>query len=122
MSIHSARIRALIVLAAAVLATACASVLAPTSPADLPQVRPGYVVGYLKPAELPDSQALLPSPPAAGSAALAADEDVYRSTRKLRDTPRWGLAAKDAELGFPKAAETFSCALAMPISAEATRT
>lgn len=118
MFIETARTGALIALAA--LATGCATVVAPTSPAELPQVRPGYVIGYLKPTELPDSQALLPPPPTAGSAALAADEDAYRSTRKLRDTPRWALAAKDAELGFPKAAETFSCVLAMPVSAEAT--
>jgi acid phosphatase (class A) len=119
MFIESARTGALMALAGA-LATGCAAVVPPTSPAELPQVRPGYVVGYLKPAELPDSQALLPPPPTAGSAALAADEDAYRFTRRLRDTPRWTLAAKDADLGFPKAAETFSCALAMPISEAAT--
>jgi acid phosphatase (class A) len=119
MFIDTARAGALIALAA-VLAAGCATALPPTSPADLPQGRPGYVIGYLKPAELPDSRALLPPPPAAGSADLAADEDAYRSSRKLRDTSRWALAAKDAELGFPKAAETFSCVLAMPVSAEAT--
>ena len=119
MFIETARTAALIVLAAA-LAAGCATVVPPTSPDQLPQVRPNYVIGYLQPAELPDSQALLPPPPAAGTAALAADEDAYRSTRKLRDTPRWAQATKDANLTFPNAAETFSCALAMPISAEAT--
>jgi acid phosphatase (class A) len=119
MFIETARTVALMGLAAA-LAAGCATVVAPTSPADLPQGRPGYVIGYLQPAQLPDSQALLPPPPAAASAALAADEDAYRSTRKLRDTPRWSLAVKDADLNFPRAAETFSCALAMPISEEAT--
>jgi acid phosphatase (class A) len=86
----------------------------------LPEVRPGYVAGYLQPNELPDSRALLPPPPAPGSAAMAADLEVYRATRALRDTPRWGQAAKDAELLFPKATEHFSCALDMPISVEAT--
>ena len=105
---------------AAALAAGCATVVAPTDPAALPQVRPNYVIGYLDPAELPDSRALVPPPPAAGSAAFAADEDVYRSTRKLRDSPRWILATKDANLEFPKAAETFSCPLAMPITAEGT--
>jgi acid phosphatase (class A) len=98
----------------------CASVTMPTPPTELPEVRPGYVAGYLQPNELPDSKALLAPPPAAGSAAMAADEDAYRATRALRETPRWALAAKDAELGFPKATEHFSCALAVPISAEAT--
>jgi acid phosphatase (class A) len=111
---------ALMMAIAAALGTGCATVVPPTSPADLPQVRPNYVIGYLKPAELPDSKALVPPPPAAGTAALAADEEAYRSARKLRDTPRWTLAAKDADLGFPQAAETFSCVLAMPVSAEAT--
>jgi acid phosphatase (class A) len=87
-------IAASMVLAAA-LAAGCAAVVAPTSPADLPQVRPNYVIGYLAPEQLPDSRALLPPPPAAGSVAFAADEDAYRSTRKLRGTPRWTLAAKD---------------------------
>jgi acid phosphatase (class A) len=111
MSINNARTFALVIFATA-LASGCATVAPPTSPDDLPQVRRNYVIGYLQPAELP--------PPAAGSAALVADEDAYRSTRKLRDTPRWALATKDADLEFPHAAETFSCALAMPVSAQAT--
>ncbi len=106
-------------MALAALALGCATAVPPTSPAELSQGRAGYVIGYLNPAELPDGQALLPPPPAAGSAAFVADEETYRSTRKLRDTPRWALAAKHAELGFPHAAETFSCALGMPISEEA---
>jgi acid phosphatase (class A) len=95
-------------------------VVAPTDPAGLSQGRPGYVIGYLAPEQLPDTLALLPAPPAGGSAALAADEDAYRVTRRLRDTPRWALAAKDADLTFPHAAATFSCALDLPISQEAT--
>ena len=97
----------------------CATV-APSPPTELPEVRPGYVAGYLQPNELPDSRALLPAPPAAKSAALAADEETYRATRALRNTPRWEQAAKDAELLFPKATEHFSCTLGIPISAEAT--
>ena len=108
-------------LALAVLA-GCSTVGAPTSPADVPEIRAGsgYLVGYLPRKELPDSLALLPPPPAAGSAAQAADEEAYRSTRALRDTPRWAIAAGDAELKFPKAAEAFSCALGIEISQEAT--
>jgi len=102
------------------LAAGCTSVTTQTPPTELPEVRPGYVAGYLQPNELPDSKSLLPSPPIPGSAAMAADEEAYRTTRALRNTPRWSLAATDAELAFPKAAEHFSCALAMPISAKAT--
>jgi acid phosphatase (class A) len=78
------------------------------------------VGGYLQPNELPDSTALLPAPPAAGSAAMASDTEAYRAARALRRTPRWAQARKDAELLFPKATEHFSCALAVPISFEAT--
>lgn len=106
-------------LSAALLA-GCAGVVPPTSPDDLSPGRPGYVLGYLPVAALPDSQALLPPPPAAGSAAFAADEEAYRSTRRLRDTPRWALAARDADLTFPNATGAFSCALDMPVSQEAT--
>ena len=118
MLIQTASITAVTALAA--LAAGCATLPPSTSPAELTHARTGYVIGYLKSSELPDSLALLPPPPAAGSAAFAADEDAYRSTRKLRDTPRWALAAKDADLNFPQAAETFSCVLAMPVSEEAT--
>lgn len=45
-----------------------------------------------------------------------ADQETYRSTRVLRDTPRWGLAARDAELAFPKATEHFTCSAACPHS------
>jgi acid phosphatase (class A) len=103
-----------------VLSLALMAGCAPLPPTELPEVRPGYVAGYLQPNELPDSRALLPPPPAPGSAAMAADLEVYRATRALQDTPRWAQAAKDAELLFPKATEHFSCALDIPISVEAT--
>ena len=98
----------------------CAAMTPPTSPDGLSGGRPGYVIGYLKPEQLPGSQLFLPPPPAAGSAVLAADEAVYKSTRMLRDTPRWALATKDADLTFPNAAAVFSCALGISISQEAT--
>jgi acid phosphatase (class A) len=98
----------------------CATVSPPTSPDGLSGGRPGYVIGYLKPEDLPSGQMFLPPPPVAGSTAFAADEEAYKSTRKLRDTPRWAMATRDADLTFPNAANTFSCALGMPISQEAT--
>ncbi len=55
----------------------------------------------------------MPTPPARGLAASAADKDVYHATRKLRGTPRWALATKDANLEFPPASEVFSCGLDM---------
>ncbi|MGJ7530919.1 acid phosphatase [Variovorax sp. GB1P17] len=113
-------------LAAALLLGACGSiaprVTAPISAAEVGELRAGsgYLKGYLPAADLPDSLALLPAPPAEGSAALAADGATFRTLTALQGTPRGALAVQDANLKFPKAAEVFSCALGMPISEEAT--
>ncbi|GAC1389742.1 MAG: hypothetical protein NVSMB34_01900 [Variovorax sp.] len=113
------------VLAAALLAGACSTTtrtLPPTSDTEVGETSPrsGYLKGYLAPAELPDSLALLPAPPAQGSAALAADGATFRALTALQGTPRGALAAQDANLNFPQATEAFSCALGMPISEQAT--
>ena len=84
------------------------------------EMRPGAVAGYLKPSELPDSLVLLPPPPALASAAEALDQEVARQALALRDTERFKLAALDADLGFPEAAGTFSCALGAPVTLEDT--
>lgn len=85
-------------------------------------MKPAAIVGYLKPSELPDSVALLPPPPALGSAAEALDQEVAREALALRDQDRFKLAALDADLSFPAAAGTFSCALGAPITSEDTPT
>jgi acid phosphatase (class A) len=107
-------------IAAMVLAGCASTATLPEPPTRLAEVRPGYVPGYLEPAQLPDSVALVPSPPLAGSSLLAADEEFNRSMRGLRDSPRWAQAARDAELRFPQATAHFSCVLDMPISEAAT--
>jgi acid phosphatase (class A) len=93
-----------------------------TSPEFVGEFRPGsgYLRGYLDRKALPDSLALLPKPPAEGSAEQAADLAIYSATRSLRGTARWDLAVQDANLRFPKAASTFSCAIDLPISQEQT--
>jgi acid phosphatase (class A) len=101
----------------------CQTVSAPaSSAATVGELVPGsgFLRGYLDPKALPDSLSLLPKPPAEGSATLAADQAIFQSTRALRDSPRWQLAAADANLTFPKAADTFSCALDLPITQERT--
>ncbi|MGR8935605.1 MAG: acid phosphatase, partial [Gammaproteobacteria bacterium] len=45
---------------------------------------------------------------------------MNRDSFALRGTPRWKLAANDAHLDFPHAAEAFSCALNAAISAQHT--
>jgi len=77
---------------------------------------PAAPAGYLPDGALPNSFALLPPPPAAGSAALACDEEASRKSLTLRGTPRWNLAISDADLSFPHAAATFSCAVNAPIT------
>jgi acid phosphatase (class A) len=92
----------------------CVAFGPPGSPVDSPKVSQETSSGYLTTNELPNSLTLLPPPPPPDSAEFAADEDAYRLTRALRDTPRWDLAVEDAAL----LAETFSCALEAPIGRE----
>ncbi|WP_182656567.1 acid phosphatase [Stenotrophomonas lacuserhaii] len=77
-------------------------------------------VGYLDAASVPASLALVPAPPAAGSAGLALDEQVSREARALRGTPRFTQATHDAELGFPEGANQFSCAIGLDVDAQRT--
>ena len=116
--------------AVALAAAACAAPSAPPSATVVPSVSPeqigevragsGVLNGYLDRRALPNARALLPPPPPDGSPMAAADLAAYRTSRALRDSPRWALATRDAELRFPAAGRTFSCALDAPISAEAT--
>lgn len=112
--------RVAIALACLVIIAACASYETPSKPAAVPEIRPGLLAGYLASNALPNSLALLPPPPAEGSTAFSLDEEIYRETRTLRGTPRWALATEDADLRFPQAAGTFSCALDAPITQEET--
>jgi len=87
-----------------------------STPGTVPEIRPGILAGYLEQDALPNSLALLPPPPAEGSAAHALDEEMSRKSLALRGTPRWYLAIQDAELMFPAAAGAFSCALGTQIT------
>lgn len=112
--------RTLLALVCVAIAAGCASFNASDKPDAVPEIRPGILAGYLPIEVLPNSLAFLPPPPAPGSAAFALDEEVSRSTSVLRGTPRWELAAEDANLMFPRAAGAFSCALNAPISEDHT--
>ena len=78
----------------------------------------GALQGYLDPKALPNSLALIPPPPAPGSAAFALDVEVAKNTFALRDTPRFALAASDFELNVPHFVQVFSCALNTQITKE----
>lgn len=114
--------------ASLVLLAACTTTVSPpesqppVSAAQVGESRPGsgYLKGYLAHSDLPDSLALLPPPPAADSAALAADGQAYRALTVLRAGPRGAQAARDAQLRFPQAADAFACALGVEVSEQAT--
>jgi acid phosphatase (class A) len=109
---------ALLVVISIAIVTGCAGTEKETAPVSVPEIHPGILAGYLTPEVLPDSLELLPPPPAEDSPAMALDEEVSRKSFALRDTPRWTLAAEDANLMFPEAAGTFSCALGIPVTEE----
>ena len=85
-----------------------------------PALAPGTPQGYLAPAALPDSLALLPPPPAPGSPGFARDEEGHTASIALAGSPRWAQATSDADLHFPHAAGTFSCAAGLPINPQQT--
>ena len=89
-------------------------------PQNPPELRPGLLAGYLSRAQLPDSLRLLTPPPASGSVAQQADEAAYQAILPLAGSARWRLAARDAILKFPAAADVFSCTLDATISEKQT--
>src|SRR5690606_15100924 len=60
---------------------------------------PQRAQGYLAREDVPDYRLFLAPPPAAGSALDKAEMQIYRDTRALEGSPRWELAAHDAEIG-----------------------
>lgn len=108
-------------------ASTTASAIAPsatakptTNPADLKELRPGILPGYLSRDAAIDSLALLGPAPEAGSAVAALDEATRMDMARLRDTPRWKVAARDASYQFPGAADAFACAVGVRIDEKAT--
>jgi len=81
--------RILLVLACVAITAGCASFERQSKPAAVPEIHPGILAGYLQPEALPNSLALLPPPPAEGSAAHSLDDEVSRNNLVLRGTPRW---------------------------------
>jgi acid phosphatase (class A) len=115
----SFRPRSLVVTAVVTIA-ACSGIERQAEPADVSENRTETRRGFLSEEAYPDSLALLPPPPAEGSAALALDQALNAQLLQLRGTPRWSLATEDADMKFPRLSQTFSCALGLPITAQET--
>ncbi len=72
--------------------------------------------GYLAPAALPDSLALLPPPPAQGTDAKAADQEAFRAGA-AEGPDRQALAAADADLtSWAKLASSFEAIVGTSLS------
>jgi len=101
---------------------ACSSLTAdkPGPVAEVPEIRPGILQGYLPINDPLESVIFVPASPEENAARQQLDNAISRQALALRDTPRWTLATRDAHLGFPDAANTFSCALDLPISEAGT--
>ena len=113
----------MVALAVVLLFSGCVAtvgVVAPTTRNEVGEFRPGHVNGYLDARTVPDSLALLPAPPVAGSALQAADEAAFRALTTLQGTPRGAIAVSDADLSFPHAPAAFSCALGVAITQQDT--
>jgi len=50
-------------------------------PESVPEFRPGYLIGYLKQQDLPNSLSLLPPPPAVATPAFALDQSWLKTAR-----------------------------------------
>ena len=66
--------------------------------ADVPEIHKGLLKGYLPDNAMPDSLQLLPPSPQLGQPEHALDDTVSRRSFPLPGTPRWNLAAADADL------------------------
>jgi len=88
--------------------------------AKAPVQHPVLAPGYLPRGAAPDSNLLIPPPPAPGSAALARDEEGANAALKLQGTARFEQAAIDADLFSPSTTGIFSCAAGMQIGPEST--
>ena len=82
------------VLAIAAMAASCAApggqapqVQAKAEPKPIPEIRPGFLAGYLPMGGAPNSLAILPGPPAAGSPAQARDDAAAKAAVALNGGP-----------------------------------
>jgi acid phosphatase (class A) len=106
-------------------ATGCGTLAAqaPTATAAKPATPTGtqLVGGYVPRERLPIIAALIPPPPAPGTATKNADDAIYKATRTMKGGARWDLATADVPLVMPKAIDDiFACSVGVPLTQETT--
>jgi acid phosphatase (class A) len=84
------------------------------------EIMPGMLQGYLPKEDQLDSKEFVLPAPAEESALQVLDIAWSQNMLGLRGTARWDLAINDADLLFPAAEDTFSCALGIPVSEKNT--
>lgn len=84
------------------------------------EIMPGMLQGYLTKEEYLDSKEFVLPSPAKDSARQAMDAAWADNLKALRGSDRWNLAKSDADLAFPAAARTFSCALGISVTEQDT--
>jgi len=76
--------------------------------------------GYIKKEALPDSVTIVPPAPLPNSPRQTLDDAIAKKAIALNTTPRFALAAADANLHFPEAPNSFACAMGKVLSQEKT--
>lgn len=84
------------------------------------QFKPATFTGFIPRDKLIDSLALVPPPPAEGSAAYTVDDEARKAAVALRNTARWKLTVRDSDYKSPNVVDAFACTIGIKISAEAT--
>lgn len=73
--------------------------------------------GYLTPGEFDVTSVIEPAP-RRGDPRYETDRKIFRATRRLVGSPRWGLATRDADTGVPALLQDFSCAVGVELTPE----
>jgi acid phosphatase (class A) len=92
------------------LAVAAVLILTAAGPASEPH-------GYLADGAF-DLLAVLPPAPVRGDARYQADRRIFKATRRMIGSPRYGLATTDADYGQPALMKDFSCAVGVALTPE----
>jgi acid phosphatase (class A) len=75
--------------------------------------------GYLPP-DAVDLMKILPPPPEKGEIRYETDRQVFKATRREKDSARWALATADVPSAVPEVMKDFSCAAGVTLSPTAT--